>query len=145
MSASSAVRTAAPACPSPLDTKTAVARLRAAEQAAMPNRRVELTAECAALQASLVRRRAEIRADEELLALKFAELEALDRSDLARARALGPPSKAFLTMGEACGIAGCGEATMRKKIRQHGFGWLVDRRWQISQPDLIAHLAQLDG
>jgi hypothetical protein len=145
MLAARAVRAAVPVAPSPLDTKTFVARLRAAEQASMPSRRVELITECASLQASLVRRRAEIHADEQLLALKFAELEALDRSDVARAQALAPPPKAFLTMKEACGIAGCNDATMRKKIRQHGFGWLVDRRWRISQPDLIAHLAQLDG
>lgn len=144
MSAARAAPTIAPAAP-PLDTKTIVSRLRAAEHAAIPSRRVELIAECASLQASLVRRRAEIQADDELLAVKLAELEALDRSDLARARALAPPPKAFITMGEACSIAGCGEATMRKKIRQHGFGWLVDRRWRISQVDLIAHLAQIDG
>ena len=82
-----------------------------------------------------------MQADDILLGKMLHELAALERGDLRQAQVLAPSAPAFLTMKEACRMAGRTENTMRRLIRTHGFGWLVDGRWRISQPELVAYLS----
>ncbi|MCJ2102710.1 hypothetical protein [Methylobacterium sp. E-046] len=128
------------------DVATRASRIRAAESAGSASRKLELIAQLGSLQRIVTQQREQLAADEKVLAALFEELEAIERDDQARARALAPSPGLFATLGEACAMARCNEATMRKKLRanQH-LGWKVNRRWKISRPELIAHLAALDG
>lgn len=126
-----------------LDSAAVAQRLRAAEYGRVDRRRAELTTAIASLHASILRRRAELQADDVVLARMIDELAALDRADLRRAQMLAPAPPAYLTLGEACRVAGRSENTMRKLIRERRFAWKVDGRWRVSQPDLVAYLAGL--
>ena len=130
--------------PSHVDTTRAADRIRAAEWAlTSASRRVDLIGEIAALQSDISRRRAELAADEGLLARKFGELEALEKGQAARAEAFGPPSSPTLTLQQACGLLGCTEATAKKIGERHGFGWCRDGRWRFSRLELTHYVSGL--
>lgn len=128
------------------DATTRASRIRAADGASSVSRKLELIAQLGSLQRSVTQQREQLAADEKVLLALFEELEAIERDDQARARALAPSPGLYATLGEACQMARCNEATMRRKLRAHGhLGWKVDGRWKVSRPELIAHLAALDG
>ncbi|MDH3031069.1 helix-turn-helix domain-containing protein [Methylobacterium fujisawaense] len=129
----------------PISPTEVASRLRAAEYGRLDRRRADLTTGIATLHASILRQRAETQADETVLARMIDELAALDQADLRRAQMLAPAPPAYLTMKDACRIAGRSENTMRRLVKEHGLGWHVDGRWRISSPGLIAYLAGISA
>ena len=119
-------------------------RIRAAEWALTEgSRRIDLIAEIAQLQAALGRRRAELAEDEKLLALRFAELEAIEKGQAVKAAAFGPPRSPSVTLKQVCGLLGCTEATAKKLGEKHGFGWCRDGRWRFSRAEVVAYVSGL--
>lgn len=116
-------------------------RLRQIDEQETAVRRVELFSEIATLQSDLAQRRASLAADEQVLAKKFAELEAIEKREHVKAIALAPAKSVYLKTCEAASLLRCNEATAKKKGLKHGFAWKVDGRFMFSEPDLKAYLA----
>ena len=126
----------------PLDVydRKALARLQAADEDPETRQRLELIAGIARVQTSIAQRRAEMAADDALLAAMFLELEAHEKRAARRAFAFSPPAPLWLTLKEAAGLARCSVATMKAKAKKHRFGECVDGRWRIVRDELIAYL-----
>ncbi|MGU3449630.1 hypothetical protein [Methylobacterium sp. 391_Methyba4] len=128
------------AMPAALDDRKALARLRAADEDPATRQKLELIAGIARVQTSIAQRRAEMAADDALLAAMFGELEALEKREARRALALAPPAPLWLTLKEAAGLGRCSVATMKAKAKKHRFGECVDGRWRIFRDELVAYL-----
>ena len=127
-----------------IDATRAAGRLRAAEWALTAvSRRADLIGEIAALQGDLARRRAELAADDGLLARKLYELEALEKGEATKAAAFGPSSSLTLTLQQAAALLGVSEATAKSIGKRHGIGWCRDGRWRFSRNEVMHYVSGL--